>query len=188
MTPERLAAMQASATRPRRTVPIVLDGDLAQAITEAQAELDLLTEAGPESGKRLNSRPKAANPRIAEIGAELEALYLKAEEATMQVVVEGLAGTPMATIRAANPPRDGNRNDMLWSLNLDGARDALLHAAIIGHRDGEDIHPVDVDWLLGWATEYQIVALEMAALGTSRGDDAVPLPRPPSTTQTSVDG
>lgn len=197
MTPDQLAKLQAGATRPRRTVPIVLDGDLRQRVEEIVFDLEQLqgpvdeTEAEPDI--RLATKAKArakvdpkVNAQIAELQAELDALSVEVESKTMHVVVEGQPGTPFVAFRAAHPPREGNRADSAWAINTESSQDPLLRLTIIGHRDGETIHPVDVDWLLGWATEWQLSMLQMAALGACRGDDAVPLPRRRSTTGTSA--
>jgi hypothetical protein len=192
MTPDQLAKLQAGATRPRRTVPIVLDGELRQRVEELVFELDQLQPAGdetPEPDVRLASRAKTKakpNPRVAELQAELDALSVEVESKTMHVVVEGQPGTPFVAFRAAHPPREGNRADSAWAINVESSQEPLLRLTIVGHRDGETIHPVDVDWLLNWATEWQLSVLQIAALSVCRGDDAVPLPRRRSTTETSV--
>ena len=73
MTPDQLAAIKASATRPRRTVPIVLDGDLAEKIRVLLFEQEI-GEASAND-KRLASKVRK---RAAEIDAELDQLYAQA--------------------------------------------------------------------------------------------------------------
>ena len=51
----RLKLIREKATRPRRTVPIVTDGEVREQIEAVEHELDRL-EAASASGKRLNSK------------------------------------------------------------------------------------------------------------------------------------
>lgn len=178
----------ARATRPRRTVPIVLDGDMRQRIEELAFELEALDAEQEQSDRRLASKRKAPPARIAEIEAELDQLATEAEAVTVHLVIEGLPGTPFAALKAEYPPRDGNQGDTVWALNLSAAREPLIRATLVGQRHGEDVTPLDegfADWLIGWATDWQMDKIMLAGLVTSRGDDAVPLRRPRSATLNS---
>jgi hypothetical protein len=189
VTPEQLTALMARATRPRRTVPIVLDGDLRQRIEELAYEYEALDQAAEASkaDRRLGSKAKPV-ARLAEIEAELDSLEAQAAEVTVQLVVEGLPGTPFTALKAEHPPREGNKGDAAWGLNLATARDPLIRATLVGRRYGDEVVPLAddfADWLIGWATDWQLDKVLLAALSTSRGDDAAPLPRRRSATQTS---
>jgi len=200
VTPAQLDAIRDRATRPRRTVPIVLDGDLSQAIAELLDERDRLEAAAqkPPGGKRLGSR-LASPVRVNLIDSELDVLYGQAAESTLQVVIEGLAGTDYDALRAQYPARDDHPIDKMWRFNIDAAGEALIRACAIGYRDGdgETIHPWtppvldeqgavvtpgQLDWLLGFVTDWQRDVLRLSALNCCRGDDAVPLRQPRSET------
>lgn len=195
MTPEELTALQGSATRPRRTVPVVLDGDLREQIEVRHVELEALRAAEPAAAekpradRRLSSRPTVDHKRAAEIEAELEPLYEAAEGKTLDVVVEGLAGTPWQAMLAAYPPREDHKADALWRFNTAEGRAPLITATAIGYKNGDvvqDWAPGQRDWLLGWATDWVLDKLMLAALSVCRGDDAVPLPLTRSKTETSA--
>jgi len=196
MTPEELQALMDRATRPRRTVPIVLNGDLRQRIEELLVEQEQLqTESAgtlAEPDRRLATRPSAPLPaRLAELDAELDLLYDEAEQVTLHVVVEGLAGTPWQAFKAQYPPRDGIKADTLWQFNTAEGREPLIRATAIGHRSGEtlvDWAEGQLDWLVGWVSDWQADKLFLAAVSTCRGDDAVPLRQPRSTTPSSAGG
>lgn len=183
MTPDQLAAIKASATRPRRTVPIVLDGDLAEKIRVLLFEQEI-GEASAND-KRLASKVRK---RAAEIDAELDQLYAQAEASTLNVVVEGLRGTDFTAFKAEHPSRPDNTADVIWGFNVEDGRDPLIRLTQKGHRSGDDpnLHPIEeLDWLLGFMTEWQRETLFIAAAGVCRGDDSVPPRRASSTTQTS---
>lgn len=197
MTPEELQALMDRATRPRRTVPIVLDGDLRQRIEELLVEREQLetvaADTPAEPDRRLATRKNAATspPRLAEIDAELDGVYALAEKATLHVVVEGLPGTPWQAFRAQYPPREGVKADTLWQFNTADGREPLIRATAIGHRNGEQLTAWadgQLDWLVGWVTDWQADKLFGAALSMCRGDDAVPLRQPRSTTPSSDGG
>lgn len=193
MTPEQLARLQASATRPRRTVPLVLDGDLRGRVEVLEAKLEAERPASP-SDRRLGSRSASA-PDLALV-AELAELHERAEAATLHVVVEGLPGTPWRALLAAHPPRTDEAGKILpdddFGANESTIREPLVRATIIGHRPDpavDDVAPFDdafVDWLIGFVTDKQMDKLVAAGIATSRGDDAVPLPQVPLMTPTSV--
>lgn len=191
MTPAELEALRNRATRPRRTVPIILDGDVRQRVEELLAEREALADKPDEDAKdrRLASRRRADTARLAEIDALLDVEYATVESSTLQVVVEGLGGTDWQAFRSTHQPqREGNRADQVWGFNTEAGREPLIRATVIGHRDGETLHPVDagtLDWLVGFCTDWQLDLLFLAGLTTSRGDDAVPLRPAPSTTPVS---
>lgn len=191
MTPAELEALRNRATRPRRTVPIILDGDVRQRVEELLAERETVAgQPDPDAkDRRLATKRKADAARLAEIDAALDVEYATAEASTMQVVVEGLSGTDWQAFRAAHQPqREGNRADQLWGFNTETGRESLIRATVVGHRDGEALHPIGadtLDWLIGFCTDWQLDLLFIAALTNSRGDDAVPLRPAPSATPVS---
>lgn len=183
MTPEEFAKLQSAATRPRRTVPIVLDGDLRAAVEELILELENTPK--DETDRRLGSGPS----RYDELVAEIDTLSEEAADKTLQVVVEGLSGTEYAAFKSQHKSREGNRADSLWGHNTETGRTPLIHLTAIGFRgDDEAVNPWaegQLDWLIDWCTDNQLDRLYLAALACCAGDDAVPLRPQPSTTQTS---
>lgn len=194
MTPEQLAEIRAGKTptsRPRRTVPILVDGDYRERIDAVQAEL-LALEAqrrlaeqavaeGRPSGRRINS-PDAG--RIQSLREDLAGLVEAAEAKTMYVVVQGLNDTAWLAIVANNPPEKGDDGKPVGAYNTDTIKKPLAKACIIGHREANDvnaeIHPLDeatVDWLLDFASGSQLDQLANAAYLCCQRDNAVPLDR-----------
>lgn len=194
MTPEQLATLQARATRPRRTVPVVCNGELAQAIAALQDDLAEL-DRRQVADRRLGS--KSGDARTAEINAELDALYAQAEADTILVVVEGMEATPWRALLAQYPPlklAEGEEPRSGFDRLCDrvAMEEPLLRASVIGHRatlDGEvmDLPDETLDWLIGFVTDEQRDTLFVAAWACNRVDDAVPLRRRRSTTPRSVD-
>lgn len=195
MTPEQLAQLQARATRPRRTVPVVCNGDLAQKIDALQADL-----AGLERANIVDRRlgTKGNDAQAAQLEAEIDALYEQAEADTLLVVVEGMDGTAWRALVAQYPPlkpAEGEEKPTGFDSVCDrvAMEEPLIRACVIGHRADPDaeVDPLPeetLDWLLGFATVEQKETLFIAAWAVCRGGDAVPLRRRPSTTPVSVDG
>lgn len=194
MTPERLAQLRAAATRPRRTVPILLDGDVRGRVEVLEVELDDIDAraAGAEMDRRLASRKRVDDPRRVEALAELDQLHAAAADSTLHVVVEGLASTVYRALLAEHPPRTGpdgkiHPDDRIGA-NEDTLRPALVRACVVGQLVDEELQPLDVDtveWLIDWASDAQMDRLSVAAYAVNRGDDAIPLPRTRSATLTS---
>lgn len=191
MTPDQIKKLMARATRPRRTVPIVLDGELRERIEAAQAELD---EAQPqETGddRRLNTRRKQVDTSA--LTARLDALFEEANESTLLLVVEGLPGHLWDALREQYPARKDSDGKLIGPYVFDGKpmKPALVRAALIGSRASLDAEAVTalpdgfIDWLLDFASQGQMELLFQAALGVTAGTDAVPLRRALSTALTS---
>ena len=202
MTPEQLAELKARASRPRRTVPIVCNGDLAEQIQSLTDELVGLDR--PANDRRLSSKSNAA--KVTDLEAQLDELYERAAGDTLLIVVEGLPGTDWRALLAQHPPRlDGDGKslpgwDTTHRVNRESLEEPLIRAAVIGQRSTVDSPDVEalpdgtLDWLLGrteppaqeaFATIEQRESLFLAAWNAGRGDDAVPLRRRRSTTPTS---
>lgn len=197
------------ATRPRRTVPIVTNGSLRQRIEAVEAELDAFevdevdedAAAEPED-RRLGSRPKPKPKAKADVEAgavrlRLAALYEEAKASTLQVVVEGMDGTAFRALSALHPPRRDDAGKVIpednFGVNEETFRAPLVLSCVVGEdvsQAGDPIiEPLDearVQRLIAWVTDRQLDKLVSAALAVCRGDDAVPLPRPLSTTPTSA--
>lgn len=196
MTPERLAELQARASRPRRTVPVVCDGDLAQRIDALQDDLAALDRA-QFADRRLGTRSNAA--QVTELEAQLDALYEQAEADTLLVVLEGMEGTAWRALKAQYPPRkpaEGEEPPTGYDALCDreAMEEPLIRACVIGQRATPDLSsPVEelpdgtLDWLFGFMTVEQRESLFVTAWAVCRGDDAVPLRRRRSTTPASVD-
>ena len=194
MTPERLAQLQARATRPRRTVPVVCNGDLAQRIDALQDDLAALER--PALDRRLGS--KSYDAQAAQLEAEIDALYVQAEADTVLVVVEGMDGTAWRALIGQYPPlkpAEGEEKPTGFDSVCDrvAMEEPLIRACVVGHRADPDADvdplPADtLDWLLSFATVEQRESLFVASWAVCRGDDAVPLRRRRSTTQVSADG
>jgi hypothetical protein len=196
VTPERLAELQARATRPRRTVPVVCNGDLAQRIDATQAELLALDAEDAAPNRRLSTRSAAS--RATELEAELDALYAQAEDDTLLVVVEGMDGTAWRALLGQYPPRARAEGEPP-ALGFDSVCDRfameepLIRACVVGFRADQDaeVQPLPggtLDWLIGFVTAEQRDTLFVASWAVCRGDDAVPLRQRRSTTLRSVEG
>lgn len=194
MTPEQLAAARAKATRPRRTVPVVLDGELRERIERVEAELGAALEAPATGDRRLTSRSRKVDTTAAQ--ATLDALRTDAAGRTLHVVLEALPRRPYRHLVDQHPPRkdpDGKTHpDDGLGLNYETFPPALAKACIIGHKpdpDGDAVEPLDpeyVAWLVDdFATDRQVQNLSSAAFDANRGNDAVPLPQLRSMTQTA---
>jgi len=191
VTPEQLQAIRDRATRPRRTVPIVLDGDLQQRIEALQASLDQPIAKAVDRRLSTRTRPRAVDEATR---GRLDELHAQAAAATLHVVIEGMPGTEWRELLAAHPPRRDEAGKVIedddLGANEETIRTPMVRRCVVGHRpdpDGEEIAELDADWLLGFVTDLQMDKLVSAALAVCRGDDAVPLPRPPSTTSGSDD-
>lgn len=196
MTPEQLADLQARASRPRRTVPVVCNGDLAQKINGLQDELAEL-DRRELLDRRLGSR--GGDARAEAINAQLDDLYEQAKADTLLVVLEGLEGTAWRALLGQYPPRKAGEGEEKPTgfdalCNRETMEEPLIRASVIGHKaDVDDVEilplPDDtLDWLLGFVNVEQRDTLFVAAWACNRVDDAVPLRRRPSTTQRSVAG
>lgn len=194
----KLKLLREKAIRPRRTVPVLLDGEVRAQIEAVEDELDRLDGPPVAADRRLSTRSQPPADRVAELTAEVERLRAAAVEQTLFVVVEGMPGTPYRALIAQHPPRKGEDGKTLPSdlagVNDDTFRRPLLEACIIGQRDKPDadapmepLDPDSVQWLLDWVTDRQMDQLFAAALAVCRGDDAVPLSRRRSTTPASDD-
>lgn len=197
MTPEQLAAARANAKRPRRTVPVVLDGDLRERIEKVEAEISASTEVPETNDKRMASRSRKVDTSAAQ--ASLDALRADAAGVTLHVVLEALPRTPYRQLVDQHPQRkdaDGKPHpDDGLGLNYETFPPALVKACVIGHKpdpDGETVEPLDAEyvaWLVDeFATDRQVQNLSNAAFDANRGHDAVPLPQLPSVTRTSEGG
>lgn len=185
MKPEDLADLKARATRPRRTVPVVLDGELREQIERLEA-------GQPDSNDRRLTGTAPAGQRA----EQLAALSEQADAVTMHVVVQGLPGTPYRALLAEHPPRRDAEGKVFpedsFGANEETLRQPLVRACIIGHRPTPDaeVEPLDdgtVDWLLDFVTDRQMDQLVGASLGVCRGDAALPLRRTRSTIPASGD-
>lgn len=192
MTPDQLKDLQARASRPRRTVPVVCDGDLAQRIDALQAEMDELVPP-EQADKRLASKPKPA--RVAEATAELDALYERAAASTLYVVLEGLQDTVFRALVAQHKVLKDDKDRTPWGpdgVDRFAMEEPLIRACVVGHRESleaEELHPLPaatLDWLLGFTQLAQKETLFLAAWSACRGDDAVPLRRARSQTPSSA--
>lgn len=191
-----LNALKDMATRPRRVVPIVLDGTVRARIEVAeQALADSEVDGVPAvEDRRLASRAPAKVAAAAQ--AVVDGLYAEAESKTLRVVVQGLPGTDWRALLAAHPPRrdaDGKIvEDDRAGTNEETLRPELVRACVIGQEDGEGgpVVPVDeamVTWLIGWATDLQMDRMVSACYLVCRGDGADPLaPRRRSVTRSSA--
>lgn len=160
------------ASRPRRTVPLLLVGEIREKLEAVEIELERLEQekAGEDAAKLLaakgtrplNTRKSSVDvARIEELKAQSLALRQKAAEHTLYVVVEGLPSTELVALKALHPPRTMENGltepaDRVLGANDETIRIPLVRSCIIGHRptgaEGEPVEPLDkgmVDWLLG---------------------------------------
>lgn len=168
-----LKSLRDRASRPRRTVPLVLDGTLSERIEAVRA-----TMRQPDNDRRLSSRPAGPNPA-------LEELYAQAADATVHVVLEGMPGTEWRALIAEHPPRLGEDGkpieDDRLGVNDETFRRPAIRACVIGHKpdpSSSEVEPLDDEyliWLLDFITDRQTDRLFTAAFEVNRTADAVPL-------------
>jgi hypothetical protein len=177
-----LKALRARATRPRRTVPVLLDGEVREQIEAVEDALDRLEDA-PVKDRRLGGKSQEKALR-----EDLARLRAGAEESTLYVVLEGMQRTAYRALIAAHPA-EGKAFDP------ETFTPALVKACIVGYRERPDADaPVLTDWpsadYVAWLVDEhvspgQLDKLSLAAMELCRGDDAVPLPRKRSATPDS---
>lgn len=195
----RIKLLRDSATRPRRVVALLLDGEIRGKIEAVEDALARLDQAEEKDG-RLNS---AAKRERAALEADLADLRARAADKTIHLVVEGMQRTAYRALVSQHPPRVENGKVIpsdLQGVNIDTVQVPLIRACIVGDLENPDLEsevsPIDtdlVDWLVGSAdrdgflTDRQIEILYMASLVVCRGDEQVPLPRTRSATRSSAD-
>lgn len=198
----RLRLLRERAVRPRRTVPIQLDGVVREQIEAVEEELDRLDRSPQANDRRLSS--KSADARRKELESELERLYAAAEETTLYVVMEALQRTTYRALCDAHPPRNGSDGKPLpedhQGVNAETFPPALVKASIVGYKETPDAADTDVkpfpeeggddgitvDWLMEWMTDYQVAKLAAVCVTLNRGDDLVPTRRRRSGTASSA--
>lgn len=199
----KLKLLRERATRPRRTVAVLLDGEVREQIEAVEDELDRLDAEPEETDRRLNSRPKQAARRD-ELDAELARLREAAADATLILVVEALPKTAFRALLAQHPPRKGEDGkplpvDVVLGANTESLGLPLARASVAGYRETDDaatpvlsVDPETLTWLFGspdgetepFLTERQVGRIGATAVALNIGDDAVPLPRRRSATPT----
>lgn len=166
-----LKRLRARAVRPRRTVPILLDGEVREQIEAVEDELDRLDEAPKSIDRRMSTKPDTA--RRAELVADLDRLRVDAEESTLYLVLEGLQRTAFRALLAQHPPRLGDDGkalpqDRLLGANLETLGPVLVRACAIGYRErAEADSPVlkfppdgtDDAVTLGWLFGHNVPAV-----------------------------
>jgi len=193
MTPDQLKKIRSGEVpthRPRRTVPILLDGELREQIEAIQTELVLLesrqqaAEQAAAEGRPVRRINSVDAERIRTLREDLAELIAKAEEKTMYVVVEGLNGTDWLHLVKEHPPVPNHEGKIVHIYNVDTIKAPLAKACIIGHREKNEVDspilPLDedtVDWLLSFISAHQLDMLADAAYQCCQRDDAVPLDR-----------
>lgn len=159
----RLKLLRDQAVRPRRTVPVLLDGVVREQIEAVEDELDRLDVAPAVKDRRMST--KSESVQRDKLVAELDGLYESAAKSTLYVVLEAMQRTPYRALVAQHPPRivDGKTHPSdLIGANTDTLPVPLIRACIIGHKATDDaadteVLPlpqshdteVSIDWLLG---------------------------------------
>jgi hypothetical protein len=192
----KLKLLKEKATRPRRTVAVLLDGEVRGQIEAVEDELDRLDAQGDSNDKRLASKSNKAQRDA--LLADLDALRASAAEAIVYLVLEAMPRSPYLALIAKYPPRKDADGKVLpedaLGANTDEWWPALIRGCVIGERKGpnaddpiEPLEPGLLDWLLDeHATDRQVEVLARSAMALCRGDDAVPLPRRRSQTEASA--
>jgi len=190
----RLKLLKEKATRPRRTVAVLLDGEVRGQIEAVEDELDRL-DGQEDNDRRLGS--KSTKAQRDKLLAELDHLRESAAETTVHLVLEAMQRSPYLALITKHKPRKDDDGRVLpqdaLGANTDTWWPALIRGCVIGERKGphadDPVEPLEeglLDWLLDeHATDRQVEVLARAAMALCRGDDAVPLPRRRSTTGTS---
>ncbi len=166
----RLKLLRERATRPRQTVPILLDGAIREQIEAVEDELDRLDEAEKTADRRLSTRSNSA--RRKELVADLDRLRAEAEESTLFLVLEGLQRTAFRALRAQHPPRieDGKvlLQDRIVGANAETLAAPLVRACAIGYREKPEADSPVLDFppdgtpgevTLGWLFGHNMPAV-----------------------------
>lgn len=178
MTNERLAQLRAKATRHRKTVAVLLDGEVREQIEAVEDELDRLAEQ-TDNDTRLGSKGNAA--RIVELEVEREHLREAALDSTFCAVLEGLQRTTFRALLAQHPVRvdaEGRQlpADRIVGANADTIAIPLVRACLVGYREKAEADspmlPLDsgrwtdagyepsiVEFLLGYRVEHPVSGL-----------------------------
>ena len=118
--PKSLADLKAiPKSLPTRTVRICLDQEAVADVQRLDNEKrDLLLDAArsaPEDGERtappLRLGESATPPRVAEIDAELEALFERMRESEGDLLLRAITGGEWLRFKDEHPPREGNKTD-----------------------------------------------------------------------------
>ena len=201
----RLKLLREKATRPRRTVPVLLDGAVRGQIEAVECILDRLDRV--EIVDRRLSTPSVEAERE-KLLAELDDLREQALTMTLFLVVEGLPMTAYEALAKKHKPRMGDDGRPIPTdrigVNFEEFARPIIRACVVGYQETPDadapVLPLDaelretLDFLLGtddeagFATSKQVEHLATIAINVNRGDDAVPLPRPRSTKRKSAAG
>jgi hypothetical protein len=186
---DRLKLIREKATRPRRTVPLITNGELREQIEAVEDALARLDDAPPKD-RRLSSKPDTSQRDG--LLADLDALRAAAEESTLYLVLEGLSDTAWLALKKLHPPlplldekpKVGDSYSVTARFNVDTIRQPLVKACLRGYRERPDadaeVLPLDAEtvaWLFGFANSKQMSQLTDAAYQLCAEDDAVPLPR-----------
>ncbi len=170
----RLKLLRDKAVRPRRTVPVLLDGEVREQIEAVHDTLDRI-ESAKGGHRSLASKSPEAQRRKLE--AELEHLYESATDSTLYLVLEAMQRTPYRALVAEHPPRvdgDGKMrvvDRLAGGVNADTFVLPLIRACVIGYRErpeadaeilpldpsrwnGDEFEPGMVDFLLGYKVTH----------------------------------
>lgn len=200
----RLKLIREKATRPRRTVDVVLDGEVVAQIEAVEDALGRLDGEAKKSDRRMSTKSDEAERT--KLLAELDHLVKSAEDMTVHLVFEGLPGTAYQALTAQHPPRKDEAGNTLVTdlggVNGSTFRVPVIRACVIGQQErphaDAPVLPIDdelremLDFMLGagdeppFLTDRQIQVLAQAAIDVNRRDDAVPLQRRRSANGTSA--
>ena len=155
-----LAELRARKTAklPERDIEVCLDHTLLRQVEQLTAEKEDLQST---EGKPVRKMAEGTNPRIAEIDAEIEALYSQMREASGKLTLRAVSGGAWALWKDEHPPREGNPSDERLAIGLVNSTDLLddLGRWVVAW-NGEPLAQDDWD---GWLAE-QVAPGDLADL------------------------
>lgn len=151
---ELRAAKDQPASLPTHLARICLDQKALASIQRLTAEKNhlLLTTPAPADDEDKESRPRRAgekaDPRLADIDAELELLYDEMREAEGELLLQAGDGGAWLRWKDDHPPREGNESDERLAYGLCNASDLMDDLGdYVKAWNGEDFGPGEWD---GW--------------------------------------
>ena len=140
-----------------RTVPVCLDGTIAEPLEDLRARWAALASAGGDT--------LAPSPELAEVKAQIKALEDKADAATKHIVVQSIGGRAWRKLVAEHPPTDPQ---YLWDL------DTFPPAAVAACCVDPQLTVEQAERLADVLTDGQWDKLYKTVLLVNRGDDLIP--------------
>lgn len=156
----------AGARLPEAGVPLVLRGDLALRHEHLEAEL----AAAEEADRTGSDFPGAGGGRARKVAEQIRDLEAEMRDHTHVFALRALPRQQFRDLVEAHPPRDENKDDQAFAVNM-----ATFPVPLIAASCTDPVMtPEQVDQLLEVLTEGQMLELYSAALHLNRARVDVP--------------